>query len=280
MKIKAVQDAFDAGFIDTACQLVEDGGFGGEMPDALVSQLVKRATDRARKDGHVFTPAMGYYEKERIIFALHPIIAKSCNEMLLQALLRDKTAIDYRGRDGLTLLHRVVAMKDGDADARADFVERLLELGAIPERETVSRLNAYQIARRDGSSAVQKRLNAKGVAFGPRQSREARKAGIRDFCFFYTRAEGFIYRIGTPEIPFLIGGDHDGSYPCSYMEARKELDRMLKHPEQGKILQWFSPFLDRLLLGEEFSFNDLKEKAMGSGWHRFSDRPSWSWSSD
>lgn len=163
---------------------------------------------------------------------------------------------------------------------RTDCVERLLQLGAIPERQTAAGMDAYALARQRGLHEVAAGLSKRGLDFGPRHAREARRKGVRDLCFYYAKANGFIYRVGTPDMPFLIGGDHDGAYPCTASEARAHLDALSRHPGADQPLRAFSPFLDLLVAGREFSFAELMRKGGMFSMHGFAERNAWGWAAD
>ncbi len=171
-------------------------------------------------------------------------------------------------------MHRAIDASEAGSAEQVRAVRALLRLWAVPELRIDTGQDAYQLARERNLLEVQALLREQGLAFGPRQSREARAAGIRDICLWYDKARGFIYRIGEPHLPFLAGGDHDGPRPCAGLAVLGELD--LVRRLSGRELGWLEPFLQAVLRGREFALDTLLENRDRFSMHRFDARSSWS----
>ena len=175
--------------------------------------------------------------------------------------------------DGLTPLHRAVLKDNIAPSARAELVHELLRLGAVPELHERGGMDVYALAQTRGERETLAVLREHGVSYGPRQSREARRAGIRDVCLTYHKAAGFIYRVGQPDLPFVEGGDYDGAFPCDAERAVEVFERLTR--DRGYDLDWFEPFLHRIVTGEEFAFDELKKYVGKFSLHLFSERNNW-----
>jgi len=90
----------------------------------------------------------------------------------------------------------------------------------------------------------------------PRWLIEARARGIDFIVLVYEKAEGFVFCPTDPEHLFRVGGDYNGAYPVTATSARRYLDRDVNRAFHDRVM-WFSPFLDKILAGEDFSLDDL-----------------------
>jgi hypothetical protein len=158
---------------------------------------------------------------------------------------------------------------------RSQLVHELLRLGAVPELRDSKGRDAYALAEAQGNVEVIDVLRRHGLAYGPRQSREARALGVRDICLLYDKADGLIYRIGQPDVPFLEGGDYDGPGPCPNESFRVQFERV-RHRRSEASLAWFEPFLDRIERGQEFGYQELIASAPDLRIVRFDQTSNWS----
>jgi len=192
--------------------------------------------------------------------------------------LRDLVAAGAKPSVGLRnygyALHFALHCEQLPPSERAELVHELLRVGAVPELRDCEGMDAYKLAESLGDRPSLQVLREHGLAYGPRQSREARARHVRDLCFFYDKADGLIYRIGQPDVPFLVGGDYDGPCPCSVEEFRLERERVAKRREFS--LAWFEPFLQRLEKGQEFGYKELISKAPHFRIVHFDETTNWS----
>lgn len=166
-------------------------------------------------------------------------------------------------------LHAAIGAAQLTPARRLETVATLLRLGAVPELQDPHGRNAYLLARAD--AALASLLREQGGAYGPRQSREARALGVRDVRLRYERADGLIYRIGLPDMPYVIGGDHDGPMPCSLAEFEREF----RSHQGDPAVQAFAPFMAQISAGEEFGFAALADALPARCLSRFDERPTW-----
>lgn len=171
-------------------------------------------------------------------------------------------------------LHAALRCERLTTPERAELVHALLRVGAVPELRDRDGLDAYALAKALGEHASAQVLREHGLDYGPRQSREARARQVRDLCFFYDKADGLIYRIGQPDVPFLSGGDYDGPAPCSIEQFRVDFECVAKRRDCS--FAWFDPFLRQLEQGREFGYKELISKAPYFRIVRFSETTNWS----
>ncbi len=172
-------------------------------------------------------------------------------------------------------LHFAVRCTRLSAADRGELVHELLRLGAVPELRDAHGLDAYALAASLQDSEVSRVLREHGRSYGPRQSREARARGVRDVCLLYDKADGLIYRIGQPDVPFMDGGDYDGPIPCSVTQFRTSYEQVRKR-RPGHELDWFEPFLVRLENNQEFAYADFLKRASRISLKRFDETSNWS----
>lgn len=193
---------------------------------------------------------------------------------VIERLVKRGVPVNARDRERRTALHHAIASEPLPIDARVRTVRMLLGLWAVPELRTDAGIDAYALARERDLPEIQAVLREEGLAHGPRQSREARAAGVRDIRLCYDKAFGFIYRIGEPDQPFLAGGDYDGPQPCAGFAARAAFDAVRGQP--GLDLDWFEPFLEAVLRGREFGYEELRRHRARFRAYRFDERSNWS----
>jgi hypothetical protein len=193
---------------------------------------------------------------------------------VIERLVQRGLPVNARDRERRTALHHAIASESLATDARVRTVRVLLRLWAVPELLTDGGLDAYALARERDLPEIQAVLREEGLTHGPRQSREARAAGVRDIRLRYDKAFGFIYRIGEPDQPFLAGGDYDGPQPCSGLAARAAFDAVREL--SGRDLAWFEPFLDAVLRGREFGYEELLRHRARFRAYRFDESSNWS----
>lgn len=171
-------------------------------------------------------------------------------------------------------LHAALRCEGLTAPERADLVHELLRVGAVPELRDPNGLDAYALAQALGEHASQQVLREHGLDYGPRQSREARSRKVRDLCFIYDKADGLIYRIGQPDVPFMSGGDYDGPSPCSLEQFREDFQLVARR--RNCSFAWFEPFLLQLEQGQEFGYKELIAKAPHCRIVHFNETSNWS----
>ena len=76
----------------------------------------------------------------------------------------------------------------------------------------------------------------------------------------YSKSDGFIYRIGLPRTPFLVGGDYDGPRE---VELARAGELFLSYQHAHPHVSWFGPFMEKLVHAEEFSFQELRRHLPG-----------------
>ena len=100
---------------------------------------------------------------------------------------------------------------------------------------------------------------------GPRWHREAVKAGMRNVvCSYYSRGTGFCFDPNDVVQPFLIGGDHDGSYPETPRAALEFARRCNPESDIGRAVMPWIPVLERMLSGQDVGLDEI----LPLGWLR------------
>lgn len=88
--------------------------------------------------------------------------------------------------------------------------------------------------------------------------REAIEKGINFIVLYYDKADGLIFCPTNLEHPFRLGGDYNGCLPTT---AGGALSYFKFNPRPGSALvdrvEWFLPFLEMMVRGEDFSLEDL-----------------------
>lgn len=187
---------------------------------------------------------------------------------LLPVLVRYGARVNERDRDGRTPLHHVVLTEGLESSVRQALTLELLRLLAVPEVPDRRGKDVFRTAEELGCAPVAEVLHEHAYAFGPQQVREARRANLCDVRLDYGKADGFTYRIGIPERPFLVGGDYDGQRDVDLEEAgRIFLSYQLAHPN----VSWFGPFMEKLTRGEEFPLQELRRHVSYSSTRSFGE---------
>lgn len=191
---------------------------------------------------------------------------------LIGPLVNAGLSVNSSDSNRRTALHHAIRSGEVDPAARARTVRVLLENWAVPQLLDCDRASAYRMAEATGCARLREILDEHGLRHGPKQSREARAAGVRDVCLTYDKADGIIYRIGIPDQPFLEGGDYDGCMPCSVEQAASAFERVRKGWPR---IDWFAPFLEMLRAGREFSFSLMLRRATGASLYAFDKPANW-----
>jgi len=73
----------------------------------------------------------------------------------------------------------------------------------------------------------------------------------------YEKAEGFVFCPTNLDYPFRVGGDYDGCLPTTAAHALSYLKIGFNSYFKGRV-EWFTPFLEKIVQGEDFSLDDLQ----------------------
>ena len=95
------------------------------------------------------------------------------------------------------------------------------------------------------------------AASKPTWHREAIRRDIDFIAVVYEKAEGFVFCPTNLEKPFRVGGDYDGSMACDAEGALWYLGHHFNTYFLDRV-EWFVPFLHKVVHGDDFSLNDLR----------------------
>jgi len=90
-----------------------------------------------------------------------------------------------------------------------------------------------------------------------RWHREAVDRGLHYIVMVYEKVEGFVFCPTDTEHPFRVGGDYDGCLPVDAAVGLDYLKRSLQWAYRERA-EWFTPFAERIVRGEDFSLDDLQ----------------------
>ena len=108
-RLSAGQYAIQNGKLEAASILLEQGASTGGLAQVLVDKLAQRAVTRASMRQALLPRALNASDRERVVLALLPLAAARCGLRLAEQLCQEGVRVDFRGSDGRTLLHHVVA---------------------------------------------------------------------------------------------------------------------------------------------------------------------------
>ncbi|GEM_PF-2056190 len=91
----------------------------------------------------------------------------------------------------------------------------------------------------------------------PTWHKEAKEQGIDYIILFLTKGEGFVFCPSNLEYPFGMGGTHGGTHPVSVDRILNDL-REFFHPGFRGEIDWFTPFIEKIVEGVDFSLDDLE----------------------
>ncbi len=80
---------------------------------------------------------------------------------------------------------------------------------------------------------------------------------INFIVLLYEKAEGFVFSPTNLDYPFRVGGDYDGCVPTTAAYALSYLKIGFNSYFKERV-EWFIPFLEKMVQGEDFSLDDLQ----------------------
>jgi len=173
---------------------------------------------------------------------------------LVERLLERGALLNAVPYDMASALHCAAT---SDRDAR-EKVRALVTRGADTSRRNRAGQTAAEAARALGRTELADELEQLALQAGPAWMRAARARGLGLIWLVRGKAEGFAFNPHDLERPILFGGDYDGAWPLTALEAFHALPHVVEDTPMLAPVRPFLPFVEKLARGEDFTLAEVE----------------------